>query len=273
MTQPLTYEIDHRFPIAVVRLQGQLTPLASQVARSALLESLVEEPTSVIVDLTALTVPDDVALTLFPAAATLAAEWPGAALLLCGADPGVAAALEQLAIGQRLPVYATREEALRAATNDPVPLRVRQRLEPTVQAPGEARELVTSACWEWGVPDTAAPARLVSSELVTNAVRHAGTSIDLTVTLREQYLRLSVRDGAAEMARMQTPTESDDHGRGLLIVDTVAASWGSVPMGKGKAVWAALRVKPARTDHSDRQKADQQKADRRNRFARGDTGY
>jgi anti-anti-sigma factor len=263
MTQPLTYEIDHRFPIAVVRLQGQLTPLTSQVARAALLESLAEEPTSVIVDLSDLAVMDDVALTLFPAAATLAAEWPGAPLVLCCASPAVRGALRQMAIGDRMPIYATRDEALSAATDDPVPLRVQQRLEPTVQAPGEARELVTNACWEWGVPDTAAPARLVSSELVTNAVRHAGTSIDVTVTLREQYLRLSVRDGASEMARMQTPTESDDHGRGLLIVDTVAASWGSVPMGTGKAVWAALKVSPRRTDFTDRQKVDHKQTDNR----------
>jgi anti-anti-sigma factor len=264
MTQPLTYEIDHRFPIAVVRLQGQLTPLTSQVARAALLESLAEEPTSVIVDLSDLAVMDDVALTLFPAAATLAAEWPGAPLLLCCAAPGVADGLEEMAIGRRMPVYATQDEALSAATDAPVPLRVRQRLEPTVQAPGEARELVTNACWDWGVPDTAAPARLVGSELVTNAVRHAGTSMDVTVTLREQFLRLSVRDGANEMARMQTPTESDDHGRGLLIVDTVAASWGSVPMGNGKAVWAALKVSPPRrTDYSDRQKVDHRQTDPR----------
>lgn len=242
MTSPLTYHIDRRLPIAVVRLTGELTAQSSPVARVGLLESLTAEPTSVIVDLSHLAVTEDVALTLFPAVADQAAQWPGAPLLLCHPQPSVAAALRRMAIDRRLRIYPTVASALEVAAGEPVPLRLQRRLAPTVQAPRTARELVLRACWEWGLPHAATAAQIICSELVTNAVRHAGTTIDLIVTLRDDHLRVSVRDGVQQQARLQTPGESDDHGRGLLIVDTVATAWGNVPIARGKAVWATLRV-------------------------------
>jgi anti-anti-sigma regulatory factor len=246
MTEPLTYRLDHRFPIAVVRMRGALNAGTATVARTALLESLVEEPTSVIVDLAGLTAADDVALAVFPGAATQAAGWPGASVLLCSPRAVVAEALVRSSVATDLPVYGAFGEALAVAAADPVPLRVQERLEPTVHAPRAARELVSGACQDWGLPDSAIAAEVIASELVTNAVRHAGTSIELRVTLADQQLRVSVRDGVDRPARMQTPAESDDHGRGLLIVDTVASAWGNVPVGDGKVVWASMRIPPNR---------------------------
>jgi anti-anti-sigma factor len=241
MTEPLTYRIAYRFPIAVVRMSGELTPQTAAVARHAVLESLLEEPTSVIIDLAGLTVADEVALQVFAGAAAQASSWPGATLLLCSPPAAVATALRHSAVAHELPVHAAFADALAVAAAVPVPQRMHQRLEPTVHAPRAARELVASACAEWGLPETAIAAEVVASELVTNAVRHAGTSIDVRVTLRDDQLRISVRDGEAGLARRQSPAEADAHGRGLLIVDAVATTWGNVPIGDGKVVWATLR--------------------------------
>lgn len=243
MTEPLTYRLDYRFPIAVVRLSGQLTPSAAAVARAAVTESLLEEPTSVIVDVAGLTAIDEVAVEVFAGVAARAAEWPGASVLLCAPPGPVATALRRA--GNPLPVYAGFGEALAEAAGDPVPRRTRQRLAPTVDAPREARELVADTCDEWGLPEAAVAAEIIASELVTNAVRHAGTAIDLRMTLRDHQLRVSVHDRNGQPARLQTPTEADDHGRGLLIIDAVASSWGNVPIADGKVVWASVRVPPA----------------------------
>ena len=243
MTEPLTYRLDYRFPIAVVRLTGELTPAAAAVARRALADALLEEPTSVIVDLTGLTAIDEVAVQVFTGMAAQAAEWPGASLLLCAPPGPVAGAIRRA--GDPLPVYAEFGEALAAAAADPVPRRARQRLAPTVDAPREARELVADTCDEWGLPESAVAAEIIASELVTNAVRHAGTAIDLRMTLRDHQLRVSVHDRNGQPARLQTPSEADDHGRGLLIIDAVATSWGNVPVADGKVVWASVRVPPA----------------------------
>jgi anti-sigma regulatory factor (Ser/Thr protein kinase)/anti-anti-sigma regulatory factor len=246
MTEPLTYRLDYRFPIAVVRLSGQLTPAAATVARAAITESLLEEPTSVIVDLAGLTAVDEVAVQVFAGIAAHAADWPGASLLLC-APPGPVATALRRADDPLLPIYAGFDEALAAAAADPVPRRARQRLAPTVDAPREARELVADTCDEWGLPEAAIAAEIIASELVTNAVRHAGTAIDLRMTLRDHQLRVSVHDRDRQPARLQTPGEADDHGRGLLIVEAVATSWGNVPVADGKVVWASVPVPPAHT--------------------------
>jgi anti-anti-sigma regulatory factor len=244
ITHALTHRLDHRFPIAVIRLRGELTPATGGTVRSAVLAALVEEPTSVIIDLAGLTSVDELALQVFAGAAGQAAHWPGAELLLCCPPPAAAAALPHTPVVRDLPIHQTFEAALAQAAAVPVPLRVRQRLEPTIHAPRLARELAAEACASWGLAGSTSPAEIVATELVTNAVRHAGTTIDLRLTLRDQQLRVSVQDRAGAPARMRTPGESDDHGRGLLIVDSVATRWGNVLVPGGKVVWASLWVTP-----------------------------
>jgi anti-anti-sigma factor len=249
MTQALTHRLDHRFPIAVVRLGGELTLESSRTVRSEVLAALVEEPTSVIVDLSELTAVDPRALPVFAGAAVQAARWPGARLVLCCPPPAVAGTLPDTDLVRDLSIHPTFQAALAEAATEPVPARVRQRLEPTIHAPRVGRELASRACADWGLAGSATPAEILASELVTNAVRHAGTVIDLRITLRDQQLRVSVHDRTGELARLQAPAESDDHGRGLLIVDSVATGWGNVPVPDGKVVWASLWVTPPRSQH------------------------
>jgi anti-sigma regulatory factor (Ser/Thr protein kinase) len=70
-------------------------------------------------------------------------------------------------------------------------------------------------------------ARLVSSELVTNALRHGRGKIELRVTLLSEFLRIEVVDEGTERApsvRHESPGESG--GWGLRIVDQLATQWG-----------------------------------------------
>lgn len=245
MTSPMpevTYEFDHRFPIAVIRLTGDLTASSGAKVRTALVESLVDEPTSVIVDLAGLSTLDEAAAQVFPGVASRAALWPGAVLLLCGPSATVAPTLAGLEREGMIRSYPSFSRALAVATAQEVPQRVRQHLEPSVHAPRLARELAAAACRQWGVPECAMPAEILASELVTNAVRHAATALTLRITYRNNQLRVSVHDRDRQMARLQSPSESDDHGRGLLIVNSVATRWGSEPVVGGKVVWAAMQV-------------------------------
>jgi anti-anti-sigma factor len=240
----VTHEFDHRFPIAVIRLAGQLTAGNAPEIRAAMLATLVEESTSVIVDLARLDSADPAGLEVFPGVAARSANWPGTAVMLCGANPSIAAALRRSGSSALVGVYPSFAAALAMAAADPVPLRMRRRLEPSIHAPRLARELAAEACTEWNLPSCIVPTEILASELVTNAVRHAATTIDLQFTRRAELLRVSVHDRDRQMARLQSPTELDDHGRGLLIVNSVADRWGTEPITGGKVVWAALRVAP-----------------------------
>jgi anti-sigma regulatory factor (Ser/Thr protein kinase) len=84
-------------------------------------------------------------------------------------------------------------------------------------------------------------AALLVSELVTNAVVHARPPIDFTVELDGQLVRMTVVDGdpsRPQLRRRRSPHVN--HGRGLQIVDAMAAAWGVELVPGGKAVWCFI---------------------------------
>jgi hypothetical protein len=87
---------------------------------------------------------------------------------------------------------------------------------------------------------TAADAGLVTSELASNAVRHAATPFEVLVDLGAGHVRIEVRDGSERLPRREGSTGPT--GRGLTVVDRLASAWGSAPSGRGKVVWAELPV-------------------------------
>jgi len=85
---------------------------------------------------------------------------------------------------------------------------------------------------------------LLVSELVSNAVEHAVAGrlgLDLTMELVADRLRITVDDhNPLPPVLLETGPESE-RGRGLLIVERLAAKWGWEPVaGNGKCVWCEL---------------------------------
>lgn len=85
-----------------------------------------------------------------------------------------------------------------------------------------------------------AEALLVLSELVTNALRYGAGAPEVHLELRERVIHLEVFDAGAGRPEPQPLDPDADHGRGLVVVGTVALRWGSRPGPDGKAVWADL---------------------------------
>jgi anti-sigma regulatory factor (Ser/Thr protein kinase) len=82
---------------------------------------------------------------------------------------------------------------------------------------------------------------LATSELVTNAVTHAGTSGDLVVSTGRARVRIEVRDHSSELPVLHHATPEEQHGRGLALIDALSARWGVSFLPKeGKAVWCEL---------------------------------
>jgi CheY-like chemotaxis protein len=78
---------------------------------------------------------------------------------------------------------------------------------------------------------------LLVSELVTNAVVHAGTDARVEVRLRPDAVRVDVHDDDPRLPAPRSAEEGGPGGRGLPIVDQVASRWGIEPEGSGKVVW------------------------------------
>jgi anti-sigma regulatory factor (Ser/Thr protein kinase) len=90
--------------------------------------------------------------------------------------------------------------------------------------------------------------RLVTSELVTNAIRHAETPFTVTLALTGGGVTLSVTDSSPEFPRALPFDALSDHGRGLVLVELLSADSGvhAAASGGAKAVWASFPVKKAR---------------------------
>lgn len=102
-----------------------------------------------------------------------------------------------------------------------------------------ARRVVADALEGWGLDHLVAEATLLVSEVVTNAVLHAGTEIELRIRRSEACVRIEVADGSSVLP---APRHYDDEavtGRGLRILST-AADWGAVEHNTGKVVWFDL---------------------------------
>jgi anti-sigma regulatory factor (Ser/Thr protein kinase) len=94
-------------------------------------------------------------------------------------------------------------------------------------------------------PEKLEDVRLLVSELVTNAVVHAGLSPEevITVTVRGGLARGEVRDRAPGFEPPQEPAPKPDlaGGWGLYIVDKVSDRWGVAPTGS-KSVWFEIEL-------------------------------
>ena len=103
-----------------------------------------------------------------------------------------------------------------------------------------ARHAVQQRCQQWGYGSLCDDAKLIVSELVCNAVRHAGTDIGLTLVARRQGLRMEVSDGSTRSIQPRIATPVDEGGRGLALVDALATHHGVRRWTGGKTVWAEL---------------------------------
>ena len=85
-------------------------------------------------------------------------------------------------------------------------------------------------------------AQLLATELVTNAVVHVGSLIDLQIDSSPEKVLVSVHDGSPSAPHLP-PLEGNDTtgGRGLRIVAELAIDWGWEPTSGGKRVWFELR--------------------------------
>lgn len=81
-------------------------------------------------------------------------------------------------------------------------------------------------------------ASLLVSELVTNAVLHAASAVELTVRCQQGRVRVEVADASPATPQRRTYKEEATTGRGLEMVELLAEQWGvDTSAGGGKAVW------------------------------------
>jgi len=134
-------------------------------------------------------------------------------------------AAEVLAIASVLEIAA---EAVQRAIDLPAEL----------ASPGAARRFVADTLAAWDCSEALDTVALLVSEVVANAVVHAGSDVQVAVQLLPQTVRVTVRDRDPSPPVPRVAGAFDESGRGLALVEALAQRWGVDPVdGGGKDVW------------------------------------
>jgi anti-sigma regulatory factor (Ser/Thr protein kinase) len=145
-------------------------------------------------------------------------------------------------------VQRGQERAPASLPDEPVPpgaVTAVHEVENSPSSVSMARRFLRQTLDDWRVDqDASDTAVLCLSELVTNSVVHTNGGCVVRVVLDGRLLTVAVRDQGAEQA--VSPTSADDplrvHGRGLQLVDALAARWGSELDLEGTTVWFTLEL-------------------------------
>jgi anti-sigma regulatory factor (Ser/Thr protein kinase) len=105
-----------------------------------------------------------------------------------------------------------------------------------------AVEVVSAILGGWGLSELAEDAQTVVRELVKNALQHAGgaDSYELELVRKPYGVRLYLADGSAIRPVVAELNSDAPSGRGMRIVEKIAAGWGSDDHHGGKRVWVDL---------------------------------
>ena len=108
-------------------------------------------------------------------------------------------------------------------------------------AAAEARTEVRAAIFAWDLPVDASVAILLTSELVTNAIRHeTGPVIILDLGYARGQLRVDVHDTSRLPPTLVNTPADAEAGRGLMLVASLSDDWGYYRTRAGKAVYFTL---------------------------------
>jgi anti-sigma regulatory factor (Ser/Thr protein kinase) len=118
-----------------------------------------------------------------------------------------------------------------------------------VQVPAETpsvsrcRRFLLACTGRWHLRKGVEEATLALSELVSNAVEHAGGPIAVALARHDGELYIDVTAPITdEVPRILCPSRATSSGRGLRIVDALSSSWGWRDCGARRTVWVAVDV-------------------------------
>ncbi len=116
-----------------------------------------------------------------------------------------------------------------------------------------ARSFTRSTLASWDLAELADDAQVIVSELLANAVRHAGpgpagsarqawtAALGLWLLRHADGLMCVVTDPSDSAPALKQPGETGESGRGLHVVHALSDHWGWTRLSEhGKAVWAIL---------------------------------
>ncbi|MGI5456352.1 SpoIIE family protein phosphatase [Streptomyces sp. CA-249302] len=107
-----------------------------------------------------------------------------------------------------------------------------------------ARQQLRELLHDWASQDQIDSAVLLLSEMLTNVLVHTDADALLQAEVRggpgARRMRVEVTDTSDDLPHKRRPGELASSGRGLVLIELLAESWGVDPRGEGKSIWFEL---------------------------------
>ena len=116
-------------------------------------------------------------------------------------------------------------------------IEARIQLRPVATSASIARRFVATTLHTWGCAGVVEVATLLVSEVVTNAVLHARSDLELHLISGGHFVRIEVADGSTTQPVVRDHSDDALSGRGLALVERLASAWGVRERPGGKVVW------------------------------------
>jgi anti-sigma regulatory factor (Ser/Thr protein kinase) len=240
----LTWSIEEHDTAVTLVVRGALTRRSGNALDRVLRKALLDRG-RLVVDVSGMRVQWRPALAVFSTALASAGGWPLARLAIVDTEGHVARELRASRGFADVVLAEDRAAGWRVVDTRPARVRRAGELPRDATAPGYARVLVREACTEWAVDGDVERIVVVTNELVTNAVEHAGGRLVLHLSYDGRGLTVGVRDGSVWAGvRPETGLDPDVDQFGLRLVASLSDRWGVLSHEDGKTVWALLRPGP-----------------------------
>lgn len=107
------------------------------------------------------------------------------------------------------------------------------------------RQFLAACLDSWHLDALSDSAEVLVSEVVTNALLHGDSDVDVCLRKYPDHFRVEVRDSdphPAMLVDLGADEDKAEGGRGLVIVSALTSAWGNSPSGRGKTVWFEMDI-------------------------------
>ncbi len=228
--------------VVVLTAEGVLDGTNSAELRDNISKATADVPTAVIVDVSALQVPDEAAWS-----ALVSARWqldtrPDVPIVLVAANRAARDAITRSGAARFMPVYPTEKGAMKgvAKLGRRKLQHAQEKLPANLTSLRGSRQLVREWLTSWSNPGLIPVALVVVNVFVENVLEHTGSDPVLRIECEGPTATIAVSDASGAPAlRLSSPPKGIDVS-GLAIVEALSRAWGSTPTSSGKTVWAVI---------------------------------
>jgi hypothetical protein len=243
VSPPIGINVEHQQQASILVASGVLNNSTYRGLREAVINAALDEPSVVIVDVNALSVPHNSAWSVFTSARWHVSTWPDVPIVLVCLLRQTRRTITACGVALYVPVYATRESALDAVDELWSHGRRRARTQLPASSGGMhvARAIVADCLHSWDKRQLIPVAATVATVFVENVLAHTDSAPVLIVESYHDTVTIAVEDRSHQSAtRHEDPERGAQALSGLSIVAALCRAWGSAPTPSGKTVWALI---------------------------------